>query len=229
MMNRSHYDHGRKLASVEPGAAWKDVYHDLLHNGNVTVTGGRDGGVGVGGYLLGGGISYYTGRNGFGCDEVINFEVVLANGSIIDANADQNPDLWKALKGGGPNFGIVTRFDVRTMPAVDLAYGQNIIASNHSDEVIDVVVDFTNHPEELGDDHLITLYTHDASLSKDVTIIVIRVNTRGDLNTTSFNRVTEIPALTSSWERKSLANAANDSQVPAGGKYVNPTPISKRI
>lgn len=220
MMNSSSYDATKNLASVEPGAAWKDVYYNLLHNYNVSVTGGRDGGVGVGGFLLGGGNSYYTGRNGFGCDTVANFEVVLANGSIVDANPTQNPALWKALKGGSLNFGIVTRFDLQAMPAIDLAYGQSFILSEHSNEVVDAVVEFTNHPEELGGDALITLYTHNTKISEDVTILVIRVNTRGDLNTTSFGRINEIPTLKSSWGRKTLADAANDSQLPAGTKYV---------
>jgi FAD/FMN-containing dehydrogenase len=226
MMNRSYYDPNRNLASVEPGATWKDVYYNLLHNGNVTVTGGRDGGVGVGGFLLGGGNSYYSGRNGFGCDTVVNFEVVLANGSIVEANANQNPTLWKALKGGSLNYGIVTRFDLRAMRAVDLAYGQSIIASNYSDNVIDAIVEFTDHPEELGDDALITLYTHDTELSEDITIIVIRANTKGNLNTTSFNKVNKIPTLKSSWEHKSLADAANGSQVAAGTKYGAPHSLS---
>jgi len=91
-MNCSYYDPDRDLANDEPGAAWKDVYYNLL-NSNVTVTGGRDGGVGVGGFLLGGGNSYYSGRNGFGCGPVVGFEVVLANGSIVEANVDENPAL----------------------------------------------------------------------------------------------------------------------------------------
>ena len=120
MMNNSYYDPVRNLASVEPGAAWKDVYYNVLHNDNVTVTGGRDGGVG-------GGNSYYSGRNGFGCDTVVNYEVMLANGSIVDANADSNPTLWRTLKGDSLNFGIVTRFDLQDMPAVDLAYGRSVV------------------------------------------------------------------------------------------------------
>ncbi|EAS29085.2 uncharacterized protein CIMG_13298 [Coccidioides immitis RS] len=218
MMNHSHYDHDRQLARVGPGAAWKDVYYNLLRHGNVTVSGGRDGGVGVGGLLLGGGMSYYSGRSGLGCNEVVNFEVVLANGSIVDANSNENPALWKALKGGGLNFGIVTNFDIRAIPAVDLAYGQSIITSNHSDEIVDAVVEFTNHPEELADDVLIILYIHDLEIREDMTILAIRANTQGDLNTTSFDRINKIPTLMSSWEHSSLADAAIMSQLPAGLK-----------
>jgi FAD/FMN-containing dehydrogenase len=46
-------------------------------------------------------------KRGFGCDSIVNYEVVLANGSVINANRDRNKSLWKALKGGGPNFGII--------------------------------------------------------------------------------------------------------------------------
>ncbi|KAL9115846.1 MAG: hypothetical protein Q9227_000214 [Pyrenula ochraceoflavens] len=218
MMNGSYYNPNTNLASVEPGATWKDVCYNLLHNGNVTVTGGRDGGVGVGGFLLGGGNSYYAGRTGLGCDTVVNFEVVLANGSIVEANAKNNPALCKALKGGGLNFGIVTRCDLLVLPAVDLAYGQSVITSNHSDEVLEAVKDFTDHPEELAADALITVYIYDTAISEDMTIVVIRANTNGDLNTTSFDKINKIPAVTRTWEHLTLADAANGSQIAAGTK-----------
>ena len=63
-----------------------------------------------------GGISFYLGQRGFACDNVVNMEVVLADGSIANANAIQRPDLFRALKGGSNNFGIVTRFDLKTYP-----------------------------------------------------------------------------------------------------------------
>lgn len=59
-------------------------------------------------------MSFFAPRYGFACDNVINFEVVLASGDIVNANAHENPDLWFALKGGSNNFGVVTRFDLRT-------------------------------------------------------------------------------------------------------------------
>lgn len=218
-MNNSFYDPVRQLASVEPGARWKDVYANLLKNGNVTVTGGRDGDVGVGGFLLGGGNSYFSGRNGFGCDTVANFEVVLANGTVINANATANPDLWKALKGGSSNFGIVTRYDMLAMPAHDIAYGQSAFSSNVSDDLIDAFVDFTNHPESLADDALITIYTHDTEVSPEITMLVIRVNTQG-VNTTSFDKLNAIPAISTSWETISHAAAAAGSEVAAGTRCV---------
>ncbi|KAL8812463.1 MAG: hypothetical protein Q9223_007289 [Gallowayella weberi] len=58
-------------------------------------------------------MSYFAPRYGFVCDQVVNFEVVLANGTVVNANSTANSDLWFALKGGSNNFGIVTRFDLK--------------------------------------------------------------------------------------------------------------------
>ncbi|KAF1960714.1 FAD-binding domain-containing protein [Byssothecium circinans] len=213
-MNASWYNASTSLVSLQPGGRWRDVYAHLHETANVTVTGGRDGDVGVGGFMLGGGNSYHSGKNGFACDTVVNYEVVLANGSVVQANADENPELFRALKGGGMNFGIVTRFDAQAMPAVDLAYGQHVMAANNSLPVIDAVVDFTEHAEQTKADHLIALYLHGPG-SSDM-IIAIRVNTEGDLNTTSFDKITEISAIKESWSHTSLAAAANSSQVQSG-------------
>ncbi|KAF4457080.1 hypothetical protein F53441_868 [Fusarium austroafricanum] len=107
---------GSKVASIGAGAKWLDVYKHLESSG-VQVAGGRNGNVGVGGLLLGGGISHFTTKVGWACDRVVNYQVVLANGTLINANKDQNPDLFLALKGGGNNFGVVTRFDLQTVPS----------------------------------------------------------------------------------------------------------------
>jgi FAD/FMN-containing dehydrogenase len=74
--------------------------------------GGRVPGIGVGGFTTGGGLSYLSRERGFAGDNVYGYEVVLGNGSIVYASADENRDLWLALKGGSSNFGIVTRFDL---------------------------------------------------------------------------------------------------------------------
>src|SRR6201992_1307956 len=63
-----------------------------------------------------GGLSFFQGREGPACDGIINHEVVLSDGSIVEANKRNNSDLHKALKGGNNNFGIVTRFDLKAFP-----------------------------------------------------------------------------------------------------------------
>ncbi|CAI7652776.1 unnamed protein product [Penicillium glandicola] len=112
LMNRTTYHEKEGIASILPGSRWGDVYETLAKY-NVTVAGGRSGVVGVSGFLLGGGNTFHTARVGFGCDNVENYEVVLANGDIIEVNRDSHADLFKALKGGSGNFGIVTRYDMK--------------------------------------------------------------------------------------------------------------------
>lgn len=105
----------RKTVRIGPGNRWADVYLKLDAL-NLATSGGRVGIVGVGGLITGGGVSFFSPRYGYVCDNVENFEVVLASGQIVNANAKSNPDLWRALRGGSNNFGIVTAFDMRTFP-----------------------------------------------------------------------------------------------------------------
>jgi hypothetical protein len=63
-----------------------------------------------------GGISFLSQKRGWATDNVRNFEIVLPNGTITNVNRVSNPDLYSALRGGGSNFGIVTRFDLETYP-----------------------------------------------------------------------------------------------------------------
>ncbi|KAK8015779.1 hypothetical protein PG991_008667 [Apiospora marii] len=104
-------DEDAGVARVGAGAKWGDVYRELEKT-NRTVVGGRLRDVGVGGLLLGGGLSHLSGLHGWACDNVRNYEVVLANGSIIQVSQSTHPDLYRALRGGGNSFGVVTRFDL---------------------------------------------------------------------------------------------------------------------
>jgi FAD/FMN-containing dehydrogenase len=216
MINTTRYDKGTNTAILEPGARWEHVYADLQDQG-VTVAGGRDGGVGVGGFLLGGGLSFFTPKIGFGCDSVVNYEVVLTNGSVINANKTANSDLWRALKGGGSNFGVVTRYDLEAIPTRKLLRDLRFLPLNYSNAVVDTVVDFANHDEALGDNALVTFLTHDTSISNDSTIGIIYVNTAGDANAgTSFDKLKGIPALVNVTTMQTMSEAAAASKLAAG-------------
>ncbi|PMD44738.1 FAD binding domain-containing protein [Hyaloscypha variabilis F] len=123
---------GERIARVGTGARWGDVYAALEPFG-VAPVGGRSADVGVGGFILGGGISHLSRRYGWAMDNVKNFEVVLANGSIANINLDSAPDLFWALRGGGNNFGIVTRFDLQTYPQGPGWGGYNFHLMSHHD------------------------------------------------------------------------------------------------
>ncbi|KAI5369173.1 putative FAD-binding domain, PCMH-type, FAD-binding, type PCMH, subdomain 2 [Septoria linicola] len=99
--------------TVSPAAKWDDLY-EQLDPLNLTVVGGRVAGVGVGGLVLGCGISYVSARHGLACENVENFEVVLASGDIVNANAHEHRELFKGLRGGSNNLGIVTAITLRT-------------------------------------------------------------------------------------------------------------------
>ncbi|KAI1772108.1 hypothetical protein F4818DRAFT_444733 [Hypoxylon cercidicola] len=109
------YDADTGIASLGPGARWGTVY-TALDKYNVTVVGGRVLDVGVGGLMLGGGLSYLSDLYGLACDNVVSYEVVLADGSVVEATNEDHPDLFWALKGGANNFGIVTKFRSNTFP-----------------------------------------------------------------------------------------------------------------
>lgn len=82
LMNTTTYDPQTTFASIGPGSLWHEVYATLDPRG-ITVAGGRAGSVGVAGFLTGGGNSFYTSQQGFACDNVKNFEVVLASGLVV--------------------------------------------------------------------------------------------------------------------------------------------------
>ncbi|PHH59309.1 hypothetical protein CDD81_3401 [Ophiocordyceps australis] len=115
MVGTTYHAH-TQIASILPGGTWTQVYTELEKHGRL-VAGGREGHIGVGGLVLGGGLGFQTCRVGFTCDQVVNFVLVDSTGTALDVNASSHPDLFRALKGGGNNFGIVTRFDMATFAA----------------------------------------------------------------------------------------------------------------
>ncbi|KAI3392229.1 hypothetical protein diail_5984 [Diaporthe ilicicola] len=139
----------RPSVSLGPGNRWGKVYADLAEHG-LTVAGGREGNVGVAGLILGGGMTYFTGRYGLACDNVVEFEVVLADGRIVHARRDgEHADLFWALKGGSNNFGIVTNFKMRALPLPPVWLVMTVSPKETTPDAIVALGEFTkNVPED---------------------------------------------------------------------------------
>ncbi|KAI1131364.1 FAD binding domain protein [Nemania abortiva] len=110
----------QKSVDIGPGARWVDVYEALAPYGRYAI-GGRLKTIGVSGLTLIGGFHYLINKYGMTMDNILSYDVVLGNGTQVVANATSNPDLFWALKGGGSNFGVVTKFTMQALPIANIS------------------------------------------------------------------------------------------------------------
>ncbi|KAI0883026.1 FAD-binding domain-containing protein [Annulohypoxylon maeteangense] len=138
MFNTNNLSADGSIASIGPGQTWMEVYQWLAPYG-LAVNGGRFPSVGVGGLLVGGGMGYFSGSQGWAVDNIVGWQVVLWNGTVLEVtNSAQDPhaDLAWGLKGGSNLFGLVTRFDVRTFPATSAFGGLTIWSGEAGSDVL---------------------------------------------------------------------------------------------
>ena len=121
LMKGIHVDPTARTARVQGGCTWGDVDH-ATHVFGLATPSGFISTTGVGGLTLGGGIGYLTRAHGLTIDNLLGVEMVLADGRVVTADADQNPDLFWAVRGGGGNFGVITSFLFRLHP-ISTVYG----------------------------------------------------------------------------------------------------------
>ena len=114
-------DQKNRTVRVEGGCLWGDVDH-ATHPFGLAVPSGFLSTTGVGGLTLGGGIGYLSRQYGLTIDNLLGVDMVLADGRLVTASAEENADLFWAVRGGGGNFGVVTSFLFRGHP-VSTVYG----------------------------------------------------------------------------------------------------------
>ncbi|GAA4208648.1 FAD-binding oxidoreductase [Actinocatenispora rupis] len=143
-------DPDNRIARAQGGNTWGSFNHATYPYGLAT-TGGIIGSTGIGGLTLGGGIGYLARGCGLTIDNLLAATVVTADGRIVRASADSEPDLYWALRGGGGNFGVVTSFEYRMHPVKDVLAG---IFFFPLDRVPDVFATYDAYiadaPEQLG-------------------------------------------------------------------------------
>jgi FAD/FMN-containing dehydrogenase len=115
LMRRVEVDGAARIARADGGTTWLD-YDQATQAFGLVTPGGIVGSTGVVGLALGGGIGHLTAQHSLTCDNIIGAEVVTPDGSVIHASADENADLLWGLRGGGGNFGVVTRLEFRLHP-----------------------------------------------------------------------------------------------------------------
>ncbi|KAH6616246.1 hypothetical protein C7974DRAFT_401462 [Boeremia exigua] len=216
LMNTTVLDAKTKVASIQPGSRWNQVYATLDPQG-FTVAGGRAGSVGVAGFLTGGGNSFYTAQQGFACDNVKNFEVVLASGEVVNANADDNSDLFQVLKGGsGTNFGIVTRFDVQAFEAGSLWGGTMVYAKSAGQQFVDAYHAWTDNVNNYREGSSIIFWSYLPAMN-DIVILTAYEDTAGNVAPPGFDQFMAIPdAVASTMRIASHKELTDELEQPAG-------------
>ncbi|KAK4184090.1 hypothetical protein QBC35DRAFT_466772 [Podospora australis] len=208
------YNASAETADIGPGARWRDVYAEL-HKFKRAVAGGREGNVGVAGLILGGGNTFFTARRGFACDNVVAYEVVLADGRVINATKTQNPDLFVALKGGSNNFGIVTKFTMTAIPSDGVWGGMAFLPKAVTPQAIENVVSFTENVSKDPDSNLVAMFTHMPDF-RDIVVATLYANMAGNFKPATFDKWLALPEIMNTVKNTTLKDMAFEYNIPAG-------------
>ncbi|GAB1194205.1 hypothetical protein APSETT444_003446 [Aspergillus pseudonomiae] len=204
----------RSVASIGPGNLWGQVYKALEPYG-LAVVGGRESSLGVGGFVTGGGIAFHSNLYGLALDNVESFEIVTASGRIVTASANHFSDLYWALRGGGNNLGLVTKFNLYTIPSSTMRGTTRAIEQARLPEVVSAFVSVARGATSDGNAQQYVAFAR----MQGVTVASAELSYA--LNTTDppiFKPYRDIPALADITESRSLVEYAEyiNGQNPDG-------------
>jgi FAD/FMN-containing dehydrogenase len=147
----------RRTARLEPGLTWGEVAK-TLQPFELAMTSGDVGSVGVGGLLLGGGIGWMARSYGLTIDNLRSVELVTADGQLRRASADENPELFWGLRGGGGNFGVATAFEVNLHPGGTILGGAVFYEATEAERILQEYVRIaTAAPDALSTEVMLAL------------------------------------------------------------------------
>ncbi len=145
-----HVDPAKSTVRVGAGCVWGDVDH-ATHAFGLAVPSGFISSTGVGGLTLGGGLGHLTRQYGLTIDNLLSADIVLADGRFVVASADENSDLFWAIRGGGGNFGVVTSFLFRAHPVSMVCAGPMLWEIGQAADIMKWYREFiTSAPEHLS-------------------------------------------------------------------------------
>ncbi len=152
LMKGIHVDPSRRTVRAESGMTWGEFDRETQEFGLAT-TGGIVSTTGIAGLTLGGGIGYLNRKYGLTCDNLISANVVIADGQLLVTSAEENSDLFWALRGGGGNFGVVTSLEYRLHPLGRVLGGVLAYPLDRASEALRFYRDFSlTAPDEVRAD-----------------------------------------------------------------------------
>lgn len=134
-MNLVQVDPGKRTAAAGGGATWGE-FDGATQAVGLATTGGIVPSTGVAGLTLGGGIGYLNRKYGLACDNLVRAEVVTSDGRALEASVEENSDLFWALRGGGGNFGVVTRLEYKVHPVGPVLGGEIVYPLDQAKQVL---------------------------------------------------------------------------------------------
>jgi len=142
-------DAGARIARVAGGSKLVDLDTATTAHG-LAAPSGTYSDTGIGGLVLGGGISFLLASRGLACDALVGAELVLADGTVVDVDAERDPELLWALRGGGGNFGVVTQVRLALEPLPDVYLGRMNFRGSGASELLGALFELdAGAPDEL--------------------------------------------------------------------------------